>query len=98
VTETEPENPDVRTARVVYREASPAPAGQDATDLRAELQRNREGVQEWMQQAHTSRTLGDVDEVLRIVRDWVVESNDIGGVDAGDLAFRLEQAGYPLPD
>lgn len=37
-------------------------------------------------------------EALRIVSDWCVEANENGGVDAGDLAFRLEQAGFPLPD
>ena len=37
-------------------------------------------------------------EVLRIVAEWVTESNDVGGVDSGDLTWRLEQAGYPLPD
>ena len=37
-------------------------------------------------------------EVLRIVSAWCVEANDTGGIDAGDLAWRLEQAGYPLPD
>ncbi|WP_431772210.1 hypothetical protein [Streptomyces cucumeris] len=37
-------------------------------------------------------------EVLRIMSDWCVEANEVGGVDAGDLAFRLEQAGHPLPD
>ena len=36
--------------------------------------------------------------VLRIVSDWCVEANDVAGVDAGDLAWRLEQAGFPLPD
>lgn len=36
-------------------------------------------------------------EVLRIVSDWCTEANENGGVDAGDLAWRLEQAGYPLP-
>lgn len=38
------------------------------------------------------------DDVLRIVSDWCVEANEIGGIDAGDLAWRLEQAGYPLPE
>lgn len=37
-------------------------------------------------------------EVLRIVSDWCVEANECGGMDAGDLAFRLRQAGYELPD
>lgn len=36
--------------------------------------------------------------VLRIVSDWCIEANEVGGVDAGDLAYRLETAGYPLPD
>lgn len=36
--------------------------------------------------------------LMRIVNEWVVEANDIGGVDAGDLAWRLERAGYPLPN
>lgn len=37
------------------------------------------------------------DEVLRIVSDWCVEANESGGVDAGDLAFRLTRSGYQLP-
>lgn len=37
-------------------------------------------------------------DVLRIVSAWCIEANDVGGVDAGDLSWRLEQAGYPLPD
>lgn len=37
-------------------------------------------------------------EVLGIMAGWCVEANNQGGVDATDLAFRLEQAGYPLPD
>lgn len=36
--------------------------------------------------------------ILRIVSDWCIEANDVGGVDAGDLAFRLLEAGFPLPD
>jgi len=35
-------------------------------------------------------------DVLRIVSDWCVEANDVGGVNAGDLAWRLEEAGHPL--
>lgn len=37
-------------------------------------------------------------EVLGIVAAWCVEANDIGGVDAGDLAWRLKEAGHQLPD
>lgn len=36
--------------------------------------------------------------VLRIVSDWCIEANEVGGVDADDLAWRLEQAGLPMPD
>lgn len=36
-------------------------------------------------------------KILTIVSNWCVEANEVGGVDAGDLAFRLEQAGFPLP-
>jgi hypothetical protein len=36
--------------------------------------------------------------ILRIVSDWCIEANEVGGVEAGDLAYRLEQAGFPLPD
>ena len=36
--------------------------------------------------------------VLGIVSAWCVEANETGGVDATDLAWRLEQAGHPLPD
>ena len=38
------------------------------------------------------------DGVLRIVSDWCVEANEVGGIDADDLAWRLEQAGHHLPD
>lgn len=34
--------------------------------------------------------------VMQIVTDYVVESNDIGGLDCNDLADRLRTAGYPL--
>ena len=37
-------------------------------------------------------------EVMRIVSDWCTEANEVGGVDATDLAFRLDSAGYRLPD
>lgn len=37
-------------------------------------------------------------DVLHIVSDWCIEANEVGGVDAGDLAWRLEQAGYPFAD
>jgi hypothetical protein len=37
-------------------------------------------------------------DVLRIVTEYVIESNDIGGLDANDLTDRLEQAGHQLPD
>lgn len=36
--------------------------------------------------------------VMRIVCDYVIESNDVGGLDCNDLADRLRAAGYPLPD
>jgi hypothetical protein len=39
----------------------------------------------------------DVARILRIVRDHVVESNDVGGIDANDLVVELEYAGYQLP-
>lgn len=48
--------------------------------------------------AELDRARGALREVLGIVTDWCVEANDCGGVDATDLAFRLEQAGHPLPD
>ncbi|MFF4479488.1 hypothetical protein ACFY1A_21055 [Streptomyces sp. NPDC001520] len=44
------------------------------------------------------RAEGALAEVLRIVSAWCIEANDVGGVDAGDLAWRLEHAGHPLPD
>lgn len=37
-------------------------------------------------------------EVMRIVENYVIESNDNGGIDCNDLVNRLERAGYPLPD
>jgi hypothetical protein len=36
--------------------------------------------------------------ILKIVSGWCVEYNDIGGTDAGDLAWNLQAAGYPLPE
>lgn len=45
-----------------------------------------------------SEAAGRLPEVMRIIRDWVTEYNDVGGIDAGDLVWRLEQAGHPLPD
>lgn len=45
------------------------------------------------QQAEAAR-----DDVLRIVSGWCIESNNHGGIDAGDLAWRLEQAGHHLPE
>ncbi|MEU8839978.1 hypothetical protein AB0D97_12725 [Streptomyces roseus] len=38
-----------------------------------------------------------VTPVMRIVTDYVIESNDIGGIDCNDLADRLRTAGYHLP-
>ncbi|MCX4543817.1 hypothetical protein [Streptomyces sp. NBC_01565] len=37
-----------------------------------------------------------VTPVMQIVTDYVIESNDIGGIDCNDLADRLRTAGYPL--
>jgi hypothetical protein len=37
------------------------------------------------------------DKVIQVVNDWCVEYNNEGGIDAGDLAWRLEAAGYALP-
>jgi hypothetical protein len=35
--------------------------------------------------------------VMQIVTDYVIASNDIGGLDCNDLADRLRTAGYDLP-
>ncbi|MEU3903272.1 hypothetical protein AB0F20_05585 [Streptomyces goshikiensis] len=35
--------------------------------------------------------------VMRIVEDYVIASNDVGGIDCNDLADRLRTAGYDLP-
>lgn len=35
--------------------------------------------------------------VMRIVTEYVIESNDVGGIDANDLVGRLAEAGFPLP-
>lgn len=48
--------------------------------------------------AERDRVAAALAEVLRLVSAWCVEANENGGVDAGDLAWRLEQAGHPLPD
>ncbi|MFH8752975.1 hypothetical protein ACH4GK_17730 [Streptomyces rimosus] len=55
--------------------------------------RTRPTPHEFRQQAEAAR-----DEILRIVAAWCIEANDIGGIDAGDLAQRLEEAGHPLPE
>ncbi|NUH35295.1 hypothetical protein HUF15_00675 [Streptomyces samsunensis] len=44
------------------------------------------------------RAEGALAEVLRIVSAWCTEANEVGGVDATDLAFRLTRAGHQLPD
>ncbi|MFC8640094.1 hypothetical protein ACFUC2_04960 [[Kitasatospora] papulosa] len=36
--------------------------------------------------------------ILRIVAEYVTESNDFGGLDANDLVARLESAGFTLPE
>lgn len=55
--------------------------------------RHRPTPHEFRQRAEKQR-----DEILRIVSAWCTEANDTGGIDAGDLAWRLQQAGYQLPD
>lgn len=56
--------------------------GQDVPELLGEIERLK----------------GDTSRVLHIVAAWCTQANDIGGVDAGDLAWHLEQAGFELPD
>ncbi|MFF4188170.1 hypothetical protein ACFYZ9_33745 [Streptomyces sp. NPDC001691] len=36
--------------------------------------------------------------ILRIVAEYVTESNELGGLDANDLTARLEAAGFTLPE
>lgn len=69
--------------------------GQNADDAYTVTvqRRARPTPHEFRQQAEAAR-----DEVLRIVSAWCVEANEVGGVDAGDLARRLEQAGHRLPN
>lgn len=38
-----------------------------------------------------------VTPAMQIVVDYVIESNDDGGIDCNDLADRLRTAGYDLP-
>lgn len=40
----------------------------------------------------------DAETMRKIVWDWIAESNDVGGVDADDLGWRMEQAGCCPPD
>lgn len=42
--------------------------------------------------------MSDLERALTVVRDWVVESNDSGGLDADDLTWRLHEAGFELPE
>ncbi|MFJ9027591.1 hypothetical protein ACIRQP_03545 [Streptomyces sp. NPDC102274] len=44
------------------------------------------------------RAEGGLATVLRIVTEYVIESNVVGGLDANDLGDRLSSAGFPLPD
>lgn len=39
-----------------------------------------------------------LEQALRIASEYCVESNEMGGIDATDLAFRFERAGLKLPD
>ncbi|MEU3501593.1 hypothetical protein ABZ726_12725 [Streptomyces hundungensis] len=36
--------------------------------------------------------------ILRIVAEYVTESNDVGGLDANELVARLDAAGFTLPE
>jgi hypothetical protein len=36
--------------------------------------------------------------ILQIVTEYVIESNDVGGIDCNDLVSRLEAAGFELPE
>lgn len=82
-------------------DATPYRLGTDPNELlaaiviaiSAELSGPSNAVLSRMKQAETER-----DRILRIVSDWCIEANNIGGIDAGDLAWWLEEAGYPLPD
>jgi hypothetical protein len=42
--------------------------------------------------------LAAYDGVMKIVSDWCIEYNNSGGIDAGDLAWRLEEAGHLFAD
>jgi predicted nuclease of restriction endonuclease-like RecB superfamily len=35
--------------------------------------------------------------ILRIVAEWCTEYWEVGGINASDLEWRLQQAGHPLP-
>lgn len=48
--------------------------------------------------ARATKAEAALDGVLRVVSDWVTEANNNGGIDADDLAWRLEQARYKLPE
>lgn len=48
--------------------------------------------------AYAERRPDELAKVMQIVSEYVTASNDFGGLDANDLAFRLEQAGHPLPE
>jgi len=91
---------------ILAEEVAEANAERDPAKLRAELVQVAAVAVAWIEAIDrrnpattSSVTAGDpTAAVLRIVSAWCVEANDIGGVDAGDLAFRLDQAGHPLPD
>lgn len=61
-------------------------------------------VTEWMSDALSDRDdspavrFREDGEPVRIAWEFIIESNNSGGIDAGDLAIRLERAGFPCPD
>jgi hypothetical protein len=54
--------------------------------------RTRPTPHEFRQTAERQR-----DQLLRIIDEYVIESNDVGGIDANDLVASLEQAGFQPP-
>ncbi|MEU0808759.1 hypothetical protein [Streptomyces sp. NPDC005970] len=90
-------------ARLRLALASAQRGRQEARTRIAELDRATRAFEALMAKhdkakAERDRVLAALAGVLGIVSAWCIEANEVGGVDAGDLAWRLEQAGHQLPD
>ncbi|MBH1939253.1 hypothetical protein I5Q34_34200 [Streptomyces sp. AV19] len=85
-------------ASATTRQGKPRRSGYALEQETAAPQPADEAIEATTPVAEQSSASTDLDQVLRIVAAWCAGANDGDDVDADDLAWQLERAGYPLPD